>query len=98
MTPSGDIEAVAFNNAFFEQLGRAPGIVAACDEAAERIAQVARETAPVDKGDYKASIKTRHGKRAGRHASEVVSEDPAAILVESRFGTLARATLKAKRK
>lgn len=98
MTPSGDIETITFNNAFFEQLGRSPGIVAACDEAAERIAEIAREAAPVDKGDYKASITTRAGKRAGRHATEVVSDDPAAILVESRYGTLARATLKAKRR
>ena len=96
MTPSGDIEAVTFNNAFFEELGRSPGIVSVCDEAAERIAEIARATAPVKTGAYRQLIETRHGKRRGRHASEVVAADPGALAIEARFGTLARATLKAK--
>lgn len=96
MTPSGDIEAVAFNNAFFEELGRSPGIVSVCDEAAERIAEIARATAPVKTGSYRQLIETRHGRRRGRHASEVVAADPGAVAIEARFGTLARATLKAK--
>ena len=96
MSGSGGIETMSFSNAFFEELGRSPGIVSVCDEAAERIAEIARATAPVKTGAYRQLLETRHGKRKGRHASEVVAADPGAVAIEAKFGTLARATLKAK--
>ena len=96
MSGSGGIETMSFSNAFFEELGRSPGIVSVCDEAAERIAEIARATAPVKTGAYRQLIEVQHGKRAGRHASEVVAADPGAVSIEAKFGTLARATLKAK--
>ena len=96
MTPSGDIETVTFNNAFFDELGRSSGIVAVVNEAAERIADIARSTAPVKSGDYRDSITTADAPRRGRHVTEVIASDPAAVAIEARFGTLARATLKAK--
>lgn len=98
MTPSGDIETVTFNNAFFDELGRSPGIVSVCDEAAERIAEIARATAPVKTGAYRNSITTADAPRRGRHVTEVIASDPAAVAIEARFGTLARATNKARRK
>ena len=98
MTPSGDIETMSFSNAFFEELGRSPGIVAACDEAAERIADIARSTAPVKTGAYRNSITTADAPRRGRHVTEVIASDPAAVAIEAKFGTLARATNKARRK
>ena len=69
MTPSGDIETVTFNNAFFDELGRSSGIVAVVNEAAERIADIARSTAPVKSGDYRDSITTSDAPRRGRHVT-----------------------------
>ena len=98
MSGSGGIETMSFSNAFFEELGRSPGIVSVCDEAAERIAEIARATAPVKTGAYRNSITTADAPRRGRHITEVIASDPAAVAIEAKFGTLARATIKARRK
>jgi hypothetical protein len=95
---SGKVMSHTFNEAFFLELGRNPGLVAQCDEAAARIADIARQTAPVDKGTYRDSIHTEHASRPGRHVTEVVSDDPKALVIESKRGTLARATIKARSK
>lgn len=98
MTPSGEVVSSVFDESFFQQLGRSPGIVSVCDEAAERIAEIARSTAPVETGAYRDSITTAHAQRSGRHVTEVIASDPAAVAIEAKFGTLARATAKARRK
>jgi hypothetical protein len=82
--------AVDFNSAFFEALGRSPGVVGLVDAAAEKIAATARSTAPVDSGDYKRGIETS-GKYQDRYVGLVVGTDPKTMLIESKTGNLARA-------
>ena len=98
MTPSGEVVSHVFDEGFFQQLGRSPGVVGQCDAAAAAIANAARSSAPVKTGAYRDSISTAHASRPGRHVTEVIASDPAAVAIEARFGTLARATNKARRK
>lgn len=98
MTPSGEVVSNVFDESFFQQLGRSPGVVSQCDAAAAAIANIARSTAPVKTRAYRNSITTAHAQRSGRHVTEVIASDPAAVAIEAKFGTLARATAKARRK
>lgn len=79
-----------FNNGFFEELGRSSGVENLVMSAAERVADKARSTAPVDTGAYKNSIKVEK-KHQDRVVALVTAEDDNALIIESRFGTLARA-------
>lgn len=85
-----------FNNAFFEKLSTSPEVTALVTEAAERIAAIARETAPVDSGDYKNGIAVVV-KRQKRSVALVVASDPKSMIIEAKTGNLVRA-LKAGRK
>ena len=60
MTPSGEVVSNVFDESFFQQLGRSPGVVSQCDAAAAAIANIARSTAPVKTGAYRNSITTAH--------------------------------------
>lgn len=82
--------AVDFNNAFFDQLSRSPGVVALVDEATERIAATARSTAPTDTNEYRSGIVTA-GKFQRRYVGLVIGTDPKTMLIESKTGNLARA-------
>jgi len=85
---SGEME---FNNAFFEQLGRSPAVVAVCVAKAERVAAAARASAPVDSGDYKSRITVSVEPRRRRNAAVVTAADWKSLLIESKTGNLARA-------
>lgn len=78
-----------FNNAFFDDLGRSPGVRALVDEATERVAGVARK-GPEDSGDYNDGIVTA-GKMQRRYVGLVIATAPHSLLVESKTGNLARA-------
>lgn len=82
---------VEFNEAFFVALGRDPAILGLCEQAAHKIAGLARANAPVDEGDYRDSIHVERGQRGGRGVYLVVADDPKALLIEAKHGTLARA-------
>lgn len=89
--------AVEFNNAFFDDLSRSPGVVALVDEATERIANTARSTAPVgETGEYRDGIATA-GKYQRRYVGLVIGTDKKTMLIESTTGNLARA-LRANRR
>ncbi len=88
--------AVKFNNAFFDELSTSPAVTALCVEAAERVAAIARSTAPVESGDYKKSIVVST-KRQRRAVALVVSDDPKVMIIEAKTGNLARALRKASR-
>lgn len=81
---------VQFNNEFFDQLSRSQGVIDLVDQATEAIAQTARDTAPVDSGEYRDGISTA-GKLQARYVGLVIASDPKSMLIESRKGTLARA-------
>lgn len=79
-----------FNNDFFNQLGRSPGVIAGVDAVVEEIAATARSTAPEDTGDYKNGITTA-GKMQDRYVGLAVGTDKKTMLIESKTGNLARA-------
>lgn len=84
-------DSVDFNDAFFEQLGRSPAVVAQCVAKANQVAAAARASAPVDSGDYKNNIRVEVQSRGRRNAAVVVASDWKSLLVESKTGNLARA-------
>lgn len=84
-------ESVEFNDAFFEQLGRSPAVVAQCVAKANKVAATARTTAPVDTEDYKNGIRVEVQSRGRRDVAVVVASDWKSMLVESKTGNLARA-------
>lgn len=88
---------VQFNDAFFEQLGRSPGVTSLCTEVAQRIAAAARASAPRDTGEYANSIRVEVVRRGRRNAALVVAGDDKAMLIESYTGNLARALKQVKK-
>lgn len=76
---------------FIDDLAHSPAVLALCTEVADEIADIARQTAPVDSGDYRNSIHVEAAQRSDRVAAEVVADDPKAMIIEARTGNLARA-------
>lgn len=85
-----------FNDKFFTDLLVSPGVERVVMEATERVAERARATAAEDTGDFKNSI-TVSKKRQKRIVGVVTAEDPAALAIEAKHGTLARAVRSAGR-
>lgn len=85
-----------FNNAFFEELSRSPGVQAVTVEAANRVAATARSQAPRDSGDYAKGIVVRK-KFQRRVVALVEGTDPKTMLIESKTGNLVRALQANKR-
>lgn len=83
-------DTVTFNNQFFDDLSRSPGVVNLVDQATEAIAETARSTAPVDTEAYRDGI-TTSGKLQRRYVGLVIGTDPKTMLIESKTGNLARA-------
>lgn len=88
--------SVEINEAFFEELGHNPGVVAVCEQVAEIVmAKAVRGAqAMADSGAYASSFRIERAEREGRVAFLVVSDDPASLAIESRTGNLAKATRK----
>lgn len=81
---------VTLNHSGVESLLGAPGVRAACREQAEAVAERARATAPVDTGEYRASIHVVSD-TTDRAVERVVADAPHAMIVEANTGNLARA-------
>lgn len=79
------------NNAFFDELGTSPKVVALVNRTRDQVAAAARAAAPVDSGDYKRSIVTRGKTQKKRYVGLVVATDRKSLLIESQKGVLARA-------
>lgn len=73
-----------------------PGIVAVVKQQTERIADIARDSAPDDTHAYKKSI-TTYIKYQERAVGVVEAGDPKSLLIEAKTGNLARAVKKAAR-
>jgi hypothetical protein len=83
---------VDFNPAYFRQLGTSPEVTALVMEAGEKIAGIARASAPVASGEYRAGIIVRLVRNKNLvNLSVVEATDPKSMAVESRTGNLARA-------
>lgn len=75
---------------FFTELSQTPAVRAAVDATTEAIAKTARDSAPVDSGDYRRGITTA-SKLQKRYVGLVIASDPKSLLIESQTGNLARA-------
>lgn len=85
-----------FNNAFFDEILSSGPVEAEVMKATNRVAAIARSTAPVDSGDYKAGIAVtkKHQKRV---VGLVQATDTKSMIIEARTGNLARAVRSAGR-
>lgn len=95
MARSGDTK-LEFNPKFFETVMREPAVEALVDGVGVRTQAIAKSTAPVESGAYQDSIRVQHRESRFRRVTEVVSDDPKALLIESKTGNLARAMKAAK--
>ena len=85
------------NQAGFQKLAHSAGVAAVCKTAGEKVAAIARSTAPVDTGDYANSIHVIIEDHPSRVTAQVVASDPKALLIESMTGNMARAANGLKR-
>lgn len=83
--------AMRWNNAEFQKLAHSSEVADACKGYAEKVAGIARSTAPVDTGAYAGSIGVEILDRPTRVTAQVVAADPKSLIIESRTGNLARA-------
>lgn len=89
---------VKFNPKFFDQIGKSAGVERLTKNAADKVLQEARATAPVDSGDYKAGLHIEKGQSRYRTVYRVVGDDWKTLLVEAWTGNLARALKKVARR
>jgi len=89
--------AFKFNNAFFDDLSVSPEVTALCVEVAEDVAQIARTTAPDGWDGYVEGIEVTT-KRQKRSVAVVEATNPKSMIVESKYGVLARALRSAKKR
>lgn len=76
---------------FFEEAGRSPHLEAELLAVGEAIEERAVGSAPEVTGDYKSRFRTELRRGPGRSVVRVVNDDPAALAIEARHGTLQRA-------
>lgn len=86
--------SVEINEAFFDELGNSPAVVAVCEQVAETIlAKAVAGARGMSKTDaYAESLHIERAHRSGRVVFLVVSDDPGALAIEARTGNLARAS------
>lgn len=87
---------VKFNDSFFDSVLNSAGVQRLCRSKAEQALAIARATAPVGTGAYKAGLAVEAKRSAHRTVYRVVGHDKKTMLVESKTGNLVRA-LKAVR-
>ncbi|APZ81756.1 hypothetical protein NCPPB3778_10 [Rathayibacter phage NCPPB3778] len=80
-----------FNDSFFDEVLKSPGVKAMVDDAAGKILAAAKQSAPVDTGAYRDSLHIEHHESKYRQVARVVADDPKTMIIESRTGNLARA-------
>jgi hypothetical protein len=80
-----------WNESVFDELGRSAPVVNVLVDKGDEIAGNARAFAPVDSGEYLASITVTRRSAAHREVVVVTADAPHAAIVESRNGVLAKA-------
>ncbi|MHA3682786.1 hypothetical protein ACXR2W_00795 [Leucobacter sp. HY1908] len=80
-----------FNDAFFKKLGKSRELEAALVDVGGAIEGAAVSSAPVLTGSYKGLFRVEVRRGAGRTVVRVVNDDPGALAIEARHGTLQRA-------
>lgn len=79
------------NARFFQELGRSPKLEAALLDTAGAVEASAVASAPVVSGGYKSRFRSELRRGSGRSVARVVNDDPGALAIEARHGTLQRA-------
>lgn len=82
---------MVFNDAYFDEILRSAQVDGLCRQKAETALAIARATAPVDTGAYKAGLRVEPHDSVHRRSWRVVGHDPKTLLVELKTGNLARA-------
>lgn len=87
-----------FNNAYLDELGRSPEVVAVVNQHRDRIASVIRASAPVGlTGNYKRRIITTGKVQKRRYVGLIVATDEKSLIIESKLGIMARGVRAASR-
>ena len=87
---------VTFNDSYFDEVLNSAGVQRLCRSKAEQALAIARASAPVDTGAYRAWLAVEAKRSAHRTVYRVVGHDRKTLLVEAKTGNLVRA-LKAVR-
>ena len=87
---------VTFNDSYFDEILNSAVVQLLCRSKAEQALAIARATAPVDTGAYRAGLAVEAKRSAHRTVYRVVGHDRKTLLVEAKTGNLVRA-LKAVR-
>lgn len=87
---------VTFNDSYFDEVLNSAGVQRLCRSKAEQALAIARASAPVDTGAYRAGLAVEAKRSARRTVYRVVGHDRKTLLVEAKTGNLVRA-LKAVR-
>jgi hypothetical protein len=82
---------VDFNPKFFDEIMKSAKVEALTTELADEVLAVAKHTAPVDSGDYRAGLHKETRETQYRTVVRVVGDDPKTLLIEAKTGNLARA-------
>lgn len=82
---------VRLNPAGIREVLTSAGVESELMSIAEHVAAAARASAPVDSGEYAASIKVFSEQHADRVVAHIAATAPHAMLVEANTGNLARA-------
>lgn len=90
MARSGDMD-IKFSRGLADEVLRAPKVVEQTGAIAEKGAQVAKSSAPVNSGEYRDGIHVERKEAKFRTVYRVVGSDPKTMLIESKRGVLARA-------
>lgn len=88
---------MAYNDAFFERLGKSPGVTSLCVDVANKVLSAAQASAPVDEGDYRDGLRVEVKTAENRNVAVVVGSDGKTMLIESKTGNLARALNQVKK-
>ena len=87
---------VTFNDSYFDEVLNSAGVQRLCRSKAEQALAIARASAPVDTGAYRAGLAVEAKRSAHRTVYRVGGHDRKTLLVEAKTGNLVRA-LKAVR-
>jgi hypothetical protein len=80
-----------FNERYFDELGNSAPVVAETVAKAEQVANIVRATAPVDSGEYVENVRVEVEHTQHRVVAKVIADTDHGMIVESRYGTMARA-------
>lgn len=80
-----------FNDNFIPELGNSPKVVALVTGVTSEVARIVRSTAPVDSGEYVDTVREELVRTPYRAVGKVIADCDHGMLVEAKYGTLARA-------